>query len=369
MTARDTDVVISSRARLARNLAEFAFPGRQDPVSAGKVADRVREALFAGSDHMARAFRRMAIADLPPLDRSALVERRLISRDLAQDGPGREVLVSRDEHLSIMVNEEDHVRIQAITPGFSVDEAFDLALRTVRYLEENLAFAYHERFGYLTACPTNVGTGLRVSVMVHLPGHVLGGAIEPLVDSLRKLRFAVRGMYGEHSEAGGALYQVSNQATLGLSEDEIRTELRRVAASVVERERTLRRELHRVQPLALEDRVGRSLGILRNARLLTAEEALQRLSDLRLGVALGLCPDLDAGTVDDLVNRIGPASLQKARNRDLPPQERDAVRAEEIRTRLASGGAAPPMTPTAPTPADPTPPGPGTPPDPGPSAP
>ena len=333
-TGPEGDIVLSSRIRLARNLKEFPFPHKLPDATARKVADRVEEALFSASANLKREFASLEMDAMEETDRVSLVEKHLISKEFAAGGAGRRALVNRDESVSMMVNEEDHVRIQAMRAGFALDESYADALRLARLFEEKLDIGFHPQFGYSTACPTNTGTGMRASVMVHLPGLVMTGYIAAVVESLRKIGFTVRGLYGENSEATGAIFQVSNQITLGVSEEETIADLKRLVTQGLEQERGIRRELYRLQPLTLEDRVNRALGLLKFARKISSEEALQQLSDIRLGVSLGILRNIRVETLNRLTLGVGPATLQKTVGRPMGPDERDAARAAAIRECL-----------------------------------
>ncbi len=330
-TGPESDVVLSSRIRLARNLVEFPFPHKLNEAAARQVADKVEEALFSGGAGLRREFASLEMDAMPEVDRVALVEKHLVSREFASGGAGRRALVNRDESISMMVNEEDHLRIQAMRAGLALDETYADALRLARLLEEKLDVGFHPQFGYSTACPTNTGTGMRASVMVHLPGLTMTGYVNALVEGLRKIGFTVRGLYGEGSEATGAIYQVSNQITLGVSEEETIADLKRLVGQGLEQERGVRKELYRLQPLTLEDRVHRAYGVLKHARRISSEEALQLLSDLRLGVSLGILRDIRVETLNRLTLGVGPATLQKTVGRAMTPDERDAARAASIR--------------------------------------
>ena len=333
-TGPEGDVVLSSRVRLARNLTEFPFPHKLSDAAARKVADRVEEALLGGNAAMKREFASLEMDAMEEVDRLALLEKHLVSKEFVAGGPGRRALVNRDESISMMINEEDHVRIQAMRAGLSLDETYADALRLAVLLEEKMDIGFHPKFGYSTACPTNTGTGMRASVMVHLPALTMTGYVANLIEGLRKIGFTVRGLYGENSEATGSIFQISNQITLGVSEEETITDLKRIVAQALEQERGVRKELYRLQPLTMEDRVHRAYGILKNARRMTSEEALRLLSDLRLGVSLGIVRNLREDGLNRLTLNVGPATLQKTVGRTMSPDERDAARATAIRDSL-----------------------------------
>lgn len=332
----ESDVIISSRIRLARNLAQYPFPHRMDNQQARQAADEVIAAFMASDDQRRHDFLTLDLETLNEIDRVALAEKHLISEDLARTGANHRVIISRDESLSIMINEEDHIRIQAMQAGLDLDGAYALASTASRQFEERLSVAYSEQFGFLTACPTNTGTGMRASVMAHLPGLVMTGKIRTIVDSLSKMSFAVRGYHGEGSKSQGNIFQISNQLTLGLSEEDLINDLKRMLNQLIEQERKARRALYRARPTYVEDKVMRSVGLLREARLMANDEALSLFSDLRLGLALGLIHGVSEAEVNRLVASIGPASIQKSQGRPMNPEERDIARATAIRTLFAA---------------------------------
>lgn len=328
----EAEIVFSSRLRLARNIRGYHFPR--------KLSGDKRRALF---DEIVGGIRRAGIIpaplvyrmeDLSPLDRQFLLERRLISRELSAEGRGG-VIVGPDEVVSLMINEEDHLRIQVIRSGLSLKQCWEEIDRIDRRLERELPFECADDLGYLTACPSNVGTGMRASVMLHLPALVLRRQIGKIIQALGKLGLAVRGLYGEGSPASGNIFQISNQATLGKSEQEIIDDLDRIIRKIIVHERTGRRMLLDGQLLKLEDRIFRSRGILDQARLISSEEAISLLSLLRMGVDLGLLPNIPRRTVNQIFIQSQPAHLQKLAGSELTPEKRDALRARLIRERLA----------------------------------
>jgi protein arginine kinase len=327
----ESDIIISSRVRLARNVNQYPFPHRMNHEQAKKAADEIVQAFYRDDNQRKKHFLMVDLDTLPDEDRRSLAEKRLISDDLAQKGQNHRVLISRDESLSIMINEEDHIRIQSMQAGLDLESAFQSGARIAAMLEETLPIAYRDKYGYLTACPTNTGTGMRASVMAHLPGMVMNGRIKDAIDSLIKLGFAVRGTYGEHSKSSGNLFQISNQLTLGISEDDLINDLSRMLQQLIEQERGIRRALYQNQPLAIEDKVMRAYGLLTQARLMTTDEATGLISDLRLGLSLGLIQSMTLTDVNRMAASIGPASIQKARGRAMSTEERDCARAEIIR--------------------------------------
>lgn len=332
-TGPENDVVISSRVRLARNLHRFPFLTVAGAAVRAEIERFVRPRLLDA--RLPRALSYFALPGLSAIDRTLLVERHLISGEHAQGDGDRGVAIGADESISIMVNEEDHLRLQALRSGLQLDEAFDEVDQMDSALEGALHFAFSPRFGYLTACPTNVGTGLRISVMMHLPAAVLAKQMDKVLQSLQRVGYTVRGFYGEGTKPLGDFFQVSNQTTLGKSERDMIAEMKRVVPSVLEFERQLRRKLMEEEPRKLEDKVWRAYGALKNARQMSSEESTEFLSSLRLGVHLRILKTIDAKTVNELVIVTQPAHLQKVERRALEPEERDAARADLIRRKLA----------------------------------
>jgi len=331
-TAPEVSVAVSSRVRLARNLADCRFPGRAELAARREVLTRVFEAAAALPQlQPALAFEMTALDDV---DRSILLERRLISRELYVCGAGSGVVIKTDESLSLMVNEEDHLRLQAVAPGLDLGRAWDLAAEADNALTSVLKLAFKPGLGFLTACPTNVGTGLRASVMLHLPGLVMDGLMEGVMNAAARLGFAIRGLLGEGSEATANLFQVSNQSTLGESEEAIIQRLERIIRQTCWHEENARLRLVRRHRNRLYDCVARAYGILREARLLSSREAIEHLSSLRLGVELGMFTEVTSTIVNNLVAAVQPGHMQKRAGRELTPPERDALRAQLVRDRL-----------------------------------
>lgn len=330
-------VVISSRIRLARNLREFNFPPAMSEVDAQTAAKVLMQALAQSKIAGPRA-RKFIIEELDELDREILFERHLVSRELLTNGNHPAVYVSGDESLSVMVNEEDHLRMQMILPGLQLQRAWQEISALDDQLSCELDFAYDGQLGYLTSCPSNLGTGLRVSVMLHLPALTMENNIKPLERALAKLGLTVRGMFGEGSENLGNFYQISNQSTLGESEMDIIERLSRVIDEVVSHEESARNRLLEQDRNRLLDFVGRSFGLLRHSYILSSKEAFNSLSGVRLGVDMHMFNTLDRKIVNDLFLAISPAHLQKRSGRILSGQERDAFRAETVRAQLKLNG-------------------------------
>ena len=339
-------VVLSTRIRLARNLQGHAFGPRARVNDREAVLEQTRRAmakveLLAGS----------TLLELPDLDhrtRGMLLERRLASRELLGDvkvGPSRAtaVLLAAQDPLSVMVNEEDHLRLQGLVSGLRLKEAWNLVDRLDEELGQELPFAYHHEFGFLTSCPTNVGTGLRASVLVHLPGLVLTKEIGKVLQGLGQVGLTFRGLYGEGSEVVGNFFQLSNQTTLGKSEEELIEHLDKIVRQVIEYEDQARQVLLRDAPQVTEDKIWRAYGLLRYARSLPFEELMNLLSGIRLGVGLKLLPELRVYTLNKLMIFTQTAHLEQAAGRDLPPAECDAHRAAYVRRILSKEG---PVTPS-----------------------
>ncbi|MDI6872190.1 MAG: protein arginine kinase [Bacillota bacterium] len=331
-TGPEPDVVLSSRVRLARNLCDLPFPRFAKPETLNEVRRLVEEATAGDSGRGRLAF--VPLEKVPPLEKAALVERHLISPAHAEQGEGKAVVLSPDETVAIMVNEEDHLRIQVILAGLDLEQAWRLASEMDDYYAKRLSVAFSSRWGYLTACPTNVGTGLRASAMVHLPALALTNQLPRVVGAAAKLSLAVRGLFGEGTAAAGNIFQVSNQVTLGHSEEDIIRHLAAVTRQVIEQERAAREALLEQARLAVDDRVHRAYGILSNARRLDTQEAMQLLSDVRLGVDAGLIKKLELRTLNALSVAIRPALLQLIVGRELSAEERDVERATLIREAI-----------------------------------
>jgi len=330
----ESDIVISSRVRLARNLKDFPFPFRMDREQGIGVLNRVKDSLMNNKSALSKDLLFVDIRSLTAIDRQAMVERHLISPNLAESRADCAAIVSRDNRISIMINEEDHLRIQCIYPGMQMDKAWECCNEIDRMLEEKVEFAFEPRRGYLTCCPTNVGTGIRASVMLHLPALAMTGYIGNVLDACSKLGVAVRGLYGEHSEALGNMFQVSNQVTLGQAEEEIIKHINNITSQIIEQERVLRNELYKQNSFRFEDRVFRSYGILSNARIISTEESLRLLSDVRLGVDMGIIKQTGKEMLNELMLLIQPAILQKTVGRPLSSEERDIHRADLLRGKL-----------------------------------
>lgn len=318
-------IVLSSRIRLARNLYKYPMNAFYNKDSACLVLAEIEKA--AQDIKELQLFR---LDELTEWQKQILFEKHLISREHMEEKPHKAILLNQNESVSIMVNEEDHLRIQVLLPGLQLDKAWEEADRIDDLLENHLEYAFHEEKGYLTCCPTNVGTGLRASVMIHLPGLTAAKQAAKIFKTLGQLGLVVRGLYGEGTEATGYLFQISNQITLGHKETEIIQNLTAVTRQLIEKEEEIRRLLFAETPLEIKDRVGRAYGILKNAVVLTSQEALNYLSDLRLGIDLGLLDPavVNVEKINELMVASQPGFLQNQAGRAMESLERDAARAE-----------------------------------------
>ena len=329
----NSDIVISSRIRLARNLSKIPFPQWADKTR-GETTLSLIEAGIAKVNYLKGA-EFFKLADLDSVDRQFLVERHLMSLEHAQKPQAKAVVVDNEEIVSIMVNEEDHMRIQVMQSGFNLFEAWNIINRIDDNLAGELEFAFLPDWGYLTACPTNAGTGMRGSVMLHLPALVMSHAIDRVMAAIAKLSFTTRGLYGEGTQAMGNFFQISNQVSLGPSEDEIIESINGLIRQIIEQENQAREGLLSKNRPLLEDRINRSLGILKSARIISSQETIELLSMVRLGCDLGAVKDIDRRVVNELFIITQPAHLQKIENKKLSSDERDLQRAELIRKKLS----------------------------------
>lgn len=334
-----SDIVLSTRIRLARNLTGYCFPIAATEDELLQVDKMAVGTLLDGDEHTAYSYLRMA--DLSPMDRGILVEKHLISPQLIRPDRQGAVILSEDEAISVMINEEDHIRIQCLTAGLQLDEAYERANTIDNILEKELPYAFDEQFGYLTSCPSNTGTAMRASVMMHLPALTMTQQLKKIMTVISRLGIVIRGSYGEGSKALGNIYQVSNQMTLGKTEEEILVELKGIALRLIEYERQARKQLLKKSRLALEDRLYRSLGTLAYARILQTVEAAKCLSDVRLGIDLGLIADVDVSILNELMIFMQPSFLQQYAKTTLTQEERDIFRATLFRERLLMDGKLP----------------------------
>jgi protein arginine kinase len=328
----DALIVLSSRVRLARNVAGCKYPPASDEETAKRIVGyfesvRERSELFSDGQYFKGE-------EINEMDRDFLIERHLISPTFLDGSEHKALYISADEKVSVMVNEEDHLRIQALSPGLNAQEVFELAGRYDAEIGKHLEFDYDPDFGYLTSCPTNAGTGMRASVLIHLPGLVLTREIDSVISKITRSRLAVRGFYGEGSDVAGNLFQLSNQTTLGISEEEILRQIKRVTSEVVEDEATARQRLVDEAADMIEDKILRAYGILKHARVLSSEEAMNLLSAIRLGHAMNIIDGLDISLVNEILLLSQPAHLQKFYGSELDSNRRDFVRAQMVREKL-----------------------------------
>ncbi len=331
----ESDIVVSSRIRLARNLAGFPFIRKCTEQDRTATQDAIRERI-----QNVKGWKKLSyvdVSDLDSMDRQFLVERQLISRELAEGEGARGVAIDPNEKFSLMVNEEDHLRIQVMHSGLALTTAWEQINQIDDQVEEQISYAFHPNLGYLTACPTNVGTGMRVSVMLHLPALVFTQQIEKVFRSLQKISLAVRGLYGEGSQAMGDFYQISNQITLGRSEKELIDKVGDVVPAIIDYERHARDFLIQESQQDLHDRVCRAYGILCSAQSITSQETMQLLSSVRMGINLGLIDDLEIPTVNKLFIHTQPAHLQKLRGSVLDTADRNSYRARYLQNHLRRG--------------------------------
>jgi protein arginine kinase len=331
----ESDIVLSSRVRLARNLQQFVFPIAADKESAHKVIETISGCI--NEKNKVSEFKNLEMLmmeELKPLEKRVLVEKHLISPNLAETAKYGAVLMNDDESVSIMINEEDHIRIQCLAPGLQLEEVLQKANEMDNIIEEQADYAFDETRGYLTSCPTNVGTGLRASVMMHLPALVLTKKMSRIIPAINQLGLAVRGIYGEGTEAQGNIFQISNQMTLGKSEEDIIEDLAGAVMQVIQQERAARQQLQDGLKLQLEDKLYRSLGTLENSRIIQSKEAAKCLSDVRLGIDLEIFKGISKTILNELMILTQPGFLQQYAGEILNPEERDIRRASLIRERI-----------------------------------
>lgn len=333
--AQDGDIVLASRIRLARNLEGIPFPQRANGEQLCRVVSQLKDSLNDLNCGKESAYLFIDLENIPLLERLVLVEKHIISPDHAREAANRALVVKQDTTVSIMVNEEDHLRIQCLMPGLNLVHAFTNANQVDDIIENKHTLAFNEDLGYLTSCPTNLGTGLRASVMVHLPALVLTGQINRIINAVIQLGLTVRGLYGEGTEAVGNIFQISNQLTLGFTEQEIIDNLYSVAKQVVDHERSARGGLYADTTDMLADRVWRSYGTLKYARSISSQEALSLLSDVRMGYELGIIKEEPNCNFNELMVATRPNYLQKISGQpELSSNERKRLRAKIIREKL-----------------------------------
>ncbi|MGI6526753.1 MAG: protein arginine kinase [Caldicoprobacterales bacterium] len=325
------DVVLTSRIRIARNIAAVPFPSIMQPHHAAEVAEKVKKSLYNKKAEAGSTFAFMYIRDVPAVERQILVEKHLASQDLMESYETSALLLDSKEKIAVMINEEDHIRMQCILPGFQLNQAWEKLNRVDDMIEADLEYAFHEQLGYLTCCPTNVGTGMRSSVMMHLPALTVNKQMNAILHTISKIGLTARGIYGEGSEAAGSIYQISNQITLGPSEEELINNLTITCRQIIEKERIARKALHKTTGIQFDDAVWRAYGVLRNARTLDIKEFMAYISQLRLGVSMGLIPGFSLEDVDSLMTAGQPAGVMKKTGQIIQGRDIDEARATVIR--------------------------------------
>lgn len=333
-TKLNTHISMSARVRLARNFKGICFPGRLSSADASALIADARVVFFGNRGVVSSDYVFVELAGLDPIDKLMLVEKRLISPDLAASQKPCAAIISKDEQVSIMLNEEDHLRIQCVTPSSDINEAYRRCEIIDGIFNERFNIAYDDGFGYLTSCPTNLGTGMRASFMLHLPALVITDHINDILNACGKIGIAVRGIYGENSDTSGNMYQFSNQGSLGRNEEEILTSIQDIKDQIVGHESGLREKLREKSLVRFEDRVYRAYGTLLGARILSSEEYMRLWSDVRLGVDAGVITDVSIKTLDNMLALVQPAYIQKMFGRMLNSDERDVQRAKIVRDLL-----------------------------------
>lgn len=326
--APEDDIAVSTRIRLARNLSGLPFPARMTPEQRRELNLKVKNAVLQSNTPFAKSLKYIDMADVPQTEIAAMVERHIISPEFAEENADREIIISADESISIMIGEEDHVRIQVILGGLQLEKAYDTAEQLDSLLYNELHFAFDRSLGFLTECPTNLGTGLRASVMLHLPVTESNGEISSIAETVGKIGFTVRGMYGEGTKASASMYQVSNQITLGISEKNAIDNLKIITAQLIDKERKARNGLNKIK---LEDMCFRALGTLQNSRILSSKEMMDLLSRIKLGISMGIIKT-DVLPIKLFIE--GQPNMLMKKYGQLEPEERDIYRAAFIRDAL-----------------------------------
>lgn len=326
------DVAVSTRVRFARNIQGYKFPQKMSAAEKSELIEKVRRALCEGNSTISSSIRYIDMSSLSETEVISMVERHLISPDYASNQQGKALLITEDESLSLMLCEEDHIRLQVMNSGLSIMETYDMAQKIASLLSETLTFSFNENYGYLTACPTNLGTAMRASVMLHLPALEQSGALSKIAEQLGKMGMTVRGVYGEGTRSIASMYQVSNQTTMGLSEKDTIARLSGVCDTIIEGERKSRKEM--LSRVGTQDKLWRSYGALRYSRMLTSEEFAPLYSSLRLGAAQGMFGQLKPEDLAGLFEKAQPATISKTGSGALKPMERDEKRAQLVRELL-----------------------------------
>lgn len=327
------DIIISTRIRLARNLKKYPFPCKLSIKDKKEINKIVTDVLVNGNSALSNRFNIIDLDKLNEINAVSLVERHLVSPNFISNKRSGRLLLLDDETVSIMLNEEDHIRIQVMKEGFDLSGSYDLADKIDSILGENLSYAFNNKLGYLTQCPTNLGTGLRASVMLHLPALQKNGYINRISSDLSKLGLTLRGSYGEGTQAVGAIYQMSNQVTLGLSEKDAINNLKNVTLQLIEQEKAARNMISK--DITILDNIGRSLGILLNSRILSNEEFMNLISNVRLGISIGEINNINYDVINSLIINVQPATLMKNEGKEMTPAQRDEIRAKIVKETLS----------------------------------
>ncbi len=328
----DEDVVVSTRIRIARNIEKYKFPNLIDK----KETENITKDILKSLDSQKENYDFYRNRELSQVERNVFVEKHLISPNLSEQDYKGSFFVRKDEKTTIMVNEEDHIRVQVLLPGLNIDEGWKICSEIDDELEKSIKYAFHEDFGYLTSCPTNAGTGLRGSVMLHLPGLSMTGQINTIMEGLRKIGLTVRGLYGEGSKALGNLFQISNQTTIGEREEDIIKKINKIVFQMVTRERNTRRYILDKKGMELEDKVFRSLGILNYSRVITTVEAMNHLSNVKFGTDMGIIKNIDSKEIIKLMLDIQPATIENTQNENISTRQIDVLRGRILREKLKS---------------------------------
>lgn len=329
-----SDIAISTRVRIARNLKDTIFPHKASADTLEKVCADVCDAILNSSSYIINEFSYIPIENINENEKEMLIEKHLISPNLALKKAGAGALIDKNEQISIMINEEDHIRIQCLLPGLSLENAYDMANKIDDLLEERIEYAFDDRYGYLTSCPTNLGTGVRMSVMLHLPALSITNNINGILKTVSRYGLTIRGIYGEGTESMGDLFQISNQNSLGMTENEILLNVKSVTKGVIKRERELRSMLFEKDNCSIKDKIMRSYGILLYAEKIDVKEAMQLLSIIRLGVDMGIITSISIDKINEIIMNIHTAILKNNIDVDENNENIDQKRAEYIKNLL-----------------------------------
>lgn len=332
-TGSSEELVLSNRIRIARNVKGKPFPHKMSVEDARTLVSNIETAFFTNS-HINDNYRSIHLWECDDIDSEKYMEKHLISKALLEHKERSAFIVGDNETVSLMINEEDHIRLQCINAGFNLRESYEMANKLDDLIEESMDYAFDEKMGYITACPTNLGTGLRASAMIHLPALTMNNGMNGIIKALTQVGMTIRGLYGEGSKAQGNLYQISNQITLGVSEEDIISNLEAIVNQIVNEENNTREQLYSKYKYELQDKIFRSLGILKSAVMLNSSECLDLLSSVRMGVEMDIIKDVDKSLLNKLLIVTQPASLQANYNTRLTDKERDINRARLVKEAL-----------------------------------